>query len=57
MTMSFFVHLDDDNHEDSSTIKFGGWDKENVKSGEDIKFMRTYYNRDKPELDNLSWDL
>ena len=26
MTMSFFVHLDDDDHVDSSTIKFGGWD-------------------------------
>jgi len=56
MTMSFFVHLDDDNFPNSpSTIKFGGWDKMNTYTGGQfgdmvpIKFIRT--------IDEKSWDV
>jgi hypothetical protein len=50
MTMSFFVHLDDDNYPDSpSTIKFGGWDPLSVDANDEIKFVRT--------IDKTTWDM
>jgi hypothetical protein len=56
MTISFFVHLDDDNFPNSpSTIKFGGWDKSSTYTGPEVmglvplKFIKT--------IDTTSWDL
>lgn len=50
MTMSFFVHLDDDNYPDSpSTIKFGGWDPLSVDANDGMTFVRT--------IDKTTWDM
>lgn len=50
MTISFFVHLDDNKYPNSgSTIKFGSWDPINVADDDEIKFVRT--------VDKTTWDM
>ena len=49
LTIAFFVHLKDDFRKLPSTIKFGSYDPENIKPGENLRLIET--------IDKTTWDI